>query len=97
MINILIGLGVPWAITTSSGLAITIPDTNELNFMVQLMALAVALYLVVLLAPSVHTWGRYGRAMLDRVQGWILFAIYFALAAAYFCWPIFRQALGNGD
>lgn len=35
--NILIGLGLPWTISTSAGLPITIPNEAELKTMVYLM------------------------------------------------------------
>ena len=36
-----------------------------------------------------HMPRRYGRATLDRPQGWVLFAIYFAVAGVYLFWDFF--------
>ena len=55
------------------------------------MVFCVIAYLGVLLAPTVHTWGRWGRATLDRPQGWILFACYAVVAAVYLFWFIFIE------
>ena len=86
VMNILIGLGVPWSISTSAGLPITIPDGDELTMMIGLMCVCIVVYLAAVLVPSVGTWGRWGRATLDRTQGWLLFATYALVAAIYLCW-----------
>jgi drug/metabolite transporter (DMT)-like permease len=65
---------------------INIAQTEELKTMSYLMLGCVAVYLGVLLAPTLPTWGKYGRATLDRPQGWILFGAYAIVAVAYLLW-----------
>jgi len=89
VMNILIGLGLPWTISTSAGLPITIPNEAELKTMSYLMVFCVVAYIGVLLAPSIPSWGQWGRALLGPSQGWILFGCYALVALAYILWSIF--------
>ena len=91
VMNILIGLGLPWTISTCYGMPIVVPDEPELATMVYLEVVCVLTYVVVVMAPTVFTWGRFGRATLDRPQGYVLFAAYALVAAAYLAWFIFVQ------
>ena len=61
--NILIGLGLPWTISTCYGMPIVVPDEPELATMVYLEVVCVLTYVVVVMAPTVFTWGRFGRAL----------------------------------
>lgn len=85
VINILIGLGVPWMLTTAAGLPVMFPDQQDMSLlmtMTYLMFGCVAVYMSVLL-PTLPTWGGVGTAELGRPQGWYLFVAY-AIAAAIF-------------
>ena len=86
VMNILIGLGMPWTMSTAAGIPIDIPHKPQLVMMTWLMVACVLVYLGVLLAPTVPTWGRFGRATLAPAQGWVLFGTYAAVAAIYLFW-----------
>ena len=60
VMNILIGLGLPWTISTCYGMPIVVPDEPELATMVYLEVVCVLTYVVVVMAPTVFTWGRFG-------------------------------------
>ena len=86
MINILVGLGLPWLITTSAGLEVAMPDatsTSRLTTMSYLMFGCSAAYLAILI-PSMHTWGRVGHASLGRVGGGFLFVTYAVAVGLFF-------------
>ena len=54
--------------------------------MAYLMFGCIAVYLGVLLVPTLPSWGKYGRATLDRPQGWLLFGAYAIVAVVYLLW-----------
>ena len=85
VINILIGLGMPWCISTSANLPVEIaPEScNELLTLVWVMCGCLLTYLLVLLLPSLPSWGSFGYATLGRREGWLLFAAYLAAVAAH--------------
>lgn len=86
VMNILIGLGVPWLLSTSVGIPIPIVDTAQLSVMTYLMVACWVVYVAVLLLPTLPTWGRYGRASLGPQQGYILFAAYAVASVIYLFW-----------
>jgi len=83
VINVLIGLGVPWACATGAGVKVKLPENGELIELMYLMYACVGVYLLTLLAPTIPTWGREGRVLLGRTQGWILFGAYGLIAGGY--------------
>ena len=85
VVNILIGLGVPWLLTTCAGLEVAMPDTKSTERLTTMsyVMFACAVAYVSILLPSFRTWGREGAATLGRTGGWYLFAVY-ALAIATF-------------
>jgi len=83
VINVLIGLGLPWLLATSAGLEVPIAETPALQEMSILMFGCVALYLIVLLAPSVPTWGGVGRVTLGRREGIVLIVAYVLVAGGF--------------
>ena len=83
VINILIGLGLPWQISTSFGKPVRIMKHAELAYMSRFMFGCVAAYVAVLLLPTIPSWGRRGRATLGKREGWILIAVYFAVVGLY--------------
>ena len=48
-------------------------------------------YVVCLILPTANTWGRYGRAVLDKNLGYVLFAIYTIVAAVYLYLSFFTK------
>ena len=56
VMNILIGLGVPWLLSTSVGIPIPIVDTAQLSVMTYLMVACWVVYVAVLLLPTLPTW-----------------------------------------
>ena len=58
IINILIGLGVPWLMTNAAGMTVPIPRTSvgQLHTMAGLQLANVLLYMGLLLLPTLRTW-----------------------------------------
>ena len=85
VINVLIGLGLPWCISTSAGLPVEIAEetSDELITLVWVMVGCLVVYLLVLLLPSMPSWGSFGYATLGRREGWLLFFAYLAAVGAH--------------
>ena len=84
VINVLIGLGLPWLIATAAGQTIELKDSaDDLLDQCALALCAVAFYLIVLMAPSMHTWGGVGFSTLGHREGYLLTSGYAAVATAY--------------
>ena len=60
-----------------------------LAMMTELMYLCAFAYLVVLLLPTIPTWGKAGHATLGRREGWLLFGCYAAAVVAWGVWVYF--------
>jgi len=79
VINVLVGLGVPWFVTASAGVPIIMPEDDGVQLLemaVLLMYCCVAIYVVALLGPTITTWGGAGHAELGKTQGLLFFAVY---------------------
>ena len=76
VINVLIGLGLPWAILNASGGPIEIDDHESLTIMGCYQLGCIAAYAGLVLLPTVPTWGGRGRASLGHVKGLGLIASY---------------------
>jgi sodium/potassium/calcium exchanger 5 len=84
VINVLIGLGLPWAIATTGPEPVVVNNHHELTVMNCFMAMCVIIYTAVLLLPSIPTWGkRGGRAMLGRREGIGLIVAYALVVSLY--------------
>ena len=83
VINVLIGLGLPWIISTSASLPVHVRVYEKLQFMGCFQAVCVGFYLLILLVPTIPTWGGPGRAMLGRKKGLLLLIAYVFAAALY--------------
>ena len=87
VVNVLVGLGLPWLLTAGAGKDTPMPSDKglaHLNFMMVLTVGCVAVYLGVLLAPTVGTWGGEGKATLGRPQGYLLCLAYALVVAIFF-------------
>ena len=66
-------------ITSAAGLPVVLPRKAGRGLLKSMSVLAygcVAAYLLVVLTPTLHTWGKPGRATFGKVQGWVLFGCY---------------------
>uniref|UniRef100_A0A7S2GP88 Sodium/calcium exchanger membrane region domain-containing protein n=1 Tax=Haptolina brevifila TaxID=156173 RepID=A0A7S2GP88_9EUKA len=98
IINILIGLGVPWAIMNMSGRDVPIPEfqVGDLHLMASLQGINVLIYLSLLLLPTFRTWrpGDHSKALLDRTKGKVLLSVYAAVLCLF---PILWLIMGGGS
>jgi len=78
IINILIGLGMPWLFSNLAGRQIAIPTAGLLRGMARIQACNVLVYLSLILLPTVKTWrpGDHSKATLGRQQGFVLVGVY---------------------
>ena len=83
VINVLIGLGLPWIISTSASLPVHVRGYEKLQLMGCFQAVCVGFYLLILLVPTIPTWGGPGRAMLGRKKGLLLLIAYVFAAGSY--------------
>ena len=88
IINILIGLGLPWLITNMAGRTVNVHGVGSLRVMASFQAVNVAIYFSLLLLPTIHTWrpGDHSKASLGKRKGRILMATY--VTALTVCAPI---------
>ena len=83
VVNVLVGLGLPWLLSNTAGHLVYIPKHEELSFMSRFMFGCLVAYVAVLLLPTVSTWGSRGRAILGKREGWMLIAIYGIVISLY--------------
>ena len=57
--------------------------SDELITLVWVMVGCLVVYLLVLLLPSMPSWGSFGYATLGRREGWLLFFAYLAAVGAH--------------
>merc|ERR1719313_1288108 len=78
ILNILVGLGMPWTISCLSGQPVRIPGHEQLQVMAYFQVVNIVAYFCLVLLPSVHTWrcGMRGRALLGKTQGTLLVILY---------------------
>jgi Ca2+/Na+ antiporter len=88
IINILIGLGLPWSISNMAGLTVPVPGVGILQVMGGFQMGNVAIYLSLLLLPTMQTWrpGDHSKASLGRKKGAALLVTYVVVLAI--CAPI---------
>lgn len=86
VMNILVGLGMPWLVTGAAGQRVVVPEHAQLSHMAMFQLGCVAVYAGVLLLPAVPTWGGRGRAELGRGKGLALLGTYVAVCTAYRLW-----------
>ena len=84
IINILIGLGMPWAISNIAGKTIRVEGMNPLKLMAGFQFFNVATYTSLLLLPTIHTWrpGDHSKASLGKKKGIVLLCTYLAVLLA---------------
>lgn len=92
IINILIGLGVPWAIMNMAGRPVPTTHVGGLQLMATLQGLVVLTYCSLLLLPTLRTWrpGDHSKASLGRAKGKVLLAVY---AVALCIFPLLYLAI----
>ena len=88
IINILIGLGLPWLITNMAGRTVNVHGVGSLRVMASFQTVNVAIYFSLLLLPTIHTWrpGDHSKASLGKRKGRILMVTY--VTALTVCAPI---------
>ena len=98
IINILLGLGLPWLMTNASGRAVKVTSVDTLLAMARFQFGAVATYLSLLLLPTFRTWrpGDHSKAVLDRRKGAALLCAYLVILLS--CAPVLLGMRGEaGD
>ena len=88
IINILIGLGLPWLITNMAGKQITVKGVAPLRLMAGFQFGNVATYTAFLVLPTIQTWrpGDHSKASLGKQKGGLLLCWY--LAVLIICAPL---------
>lgn len=95
IINICIGLGLPWLITNIAGRSVPVPGVDTLRIIGGFQAANVAIYFSLLLLPTIQTWrpGDHSKAALSRRKGAILLATY--VLVLLICAPILFHVAGS--
>ncbi len=95
IINILLGLGVPWLMTNASGRAVRVTSVPTLLAMARFQFGAVVTYLSLLLLPTFRTWrpGDHSKAVLDRRKGAALLGAYLVILLS--CAPVLLGMRGE--
>ena len=85
IINILIGLGLPWFLTNATGEPVAIKAHEELLVMALVQAGNVIVNISLILLPTAHTWrpGDHRKATLGRKKGIALLCTYVAALVGY--------------
>jgi len=85
IINILIGLGLPWVITNAAGLDVSVGLVDSLALMATMQLANVLIYFCLLLLPTMHTWrpGDHSKASLGRHKGIALMSVYVLALCLY--------------
>jgi len=85
IINILIGLGLPWLICCTAGLPVAVRGHESIRVMALFQAANVSLYTLLLLLATACTWrrGDHSKARLDRRKGLILMLAYVVALSSY--------------
>ena len=88
IINILIGLGMPWLMSNLAGRPIAVQSVPSLRVMASFQAVNVAIYMSLLLLPTIRTWrpGDHSKASLGKRKGKVLMGTY--VVALVVCAPI---------
>merc|ERR1712217_355947 len=85
ILNILLGLGMPWTLCGLFGRPVPVPDHGLLQVMAYFQAVNVAVYTALLLLATAPTWrfGNHSKATLGRRKGALLILVYLTGLAAY--------------
>ena len=87
IINILIGLGLPWLLTNLSGRTVPIPmpSVSTLHLMADLQGGNVLVYTSLLLLPTIRSWrpGDHSKASLGPQKGKVLLGAYLSLLVLF--------------
>jgi len=90
IINILIGLGFPWALTNMAGQQVSVSLIGSLNVMANMQLTNVCLYMSILLLPTIQTWkpGDHSKASLGWQKGFFLMCLYMSALCLF---PVFSS------
>mmetsp|Transcript_27195 Transcript_27195/g.86380 ORF Transcript_27195/g.86380 Transcript_27195/m.86380 type:complete len:523 (+) Transcript_27195:2620-4188(+) len=85
IINILVGLGLPWFLSNWAGIQISIPEHEDLALMAGVQSVVIAVFTALLLCTTIHTWrpGDHRKAILGPGKGTALLLCYAACVAGY--------------
>lgn len=85
IINILIGLGLPWFISNLAGKKVRVSGIREIQVMAYFQAGNVFLFVSMLIFATLHTWkpGDHSKAQLGRRKGWTLLVAYVISLSGY--------------
>lgn len=85
IINILVGLGLPWFLSNWAGIQISIPEHEDLALMAGVQSVVIAVFTALLLCTTIHTWrpGDHRKAILGPGNGTALLLCYAACVAGY--------------
>ena len=85
IINILIGLGLPWTLASLSGRPVLIRAHKEIKLMATIQACNVAFNVALILLPTWRTWkrGDHSKASLGKRKAVALLAAYATALVVY--------------
>ena len=93
LINVLIGLGLPWAITNATGRDVQLTGHADLQLMALFLMGVLLVFAALLVFATAHTWrpGDHRKAQLGVAKGKALLATYALCVVGY---PFARLAWG---
>jgi len=85
IINILVGLGMPWFMSNWSGVPIIIRDHEDLLLMAYFQCFIMFAFTSLLLVTTAHTWkpGDHSKALLGPTKGALLVGVYVLCLVGY--------------
>ena len=85
IINILIGLGLPWTLSCLSGKNIKVGDHEQIQVMAYFQSANVLVFVSIILFTTYKTWkrGDHSKASLGKRKGTVLVCMYVAVLCIY--------------
>ena len=95
IVNILIGLGLPWMVAALSGSPTRVPGHETLQVAAYFLSGGVAMNVLVILAPLLCSGAN--KATLSRARGWVLLGGYLAAAGGFCVYLIATHRIGQSS
>jgi len=85
IVNVLVGLGLPWLLSCSSGLDILLGAHRDLLLMALFQAANLAVFASLLILSTAHTWrrGDHRKSQLTKAKGKVLICTYVVCISSY--------------
>lgn len=95
IINILVGLGLPWFLSNWAGIHIRIQEHSDLALMAGVQSVVILVFTALMLCTTIHTWrpGDHRKASLGPGKGGALLLTYAACLAGY---PLVHYLFNRG-